>query len=222
MLPEETLSFYSQLTVAAILFFALKFAWILVQAIQILTHLRRVDIWPFNAQSAIKILNSAITLDIITTPVLKWGFEWSGITFDESTERLQRMGIENPKVVLLAFGVFSLVLIALTVMTIAYKLLICFNAKQWLIDQLRSQLVYSAWLRYMIVSNLKLTSQSLTYLLVLQYEPEMSSPLVTVLNYGFLTLIVAWPIWVACWLRKWQGRMDSEEFTDKFGTLLFS
>jgi hypothetical protein len=121
-----TLSLVVQAIVAVALSVSFKFLWAMLHTVQILVFMRLVDIWPSNATTAMKMMNSAITLDVIVEPTLEYLLEYSSLSYDSAHKKINSYGVGDPKALILVLGVFSIALILMILGGILYGVLIFF------------------------------------------------------------------------------------------------
>jgi hypothetical protein len=85
---------------------------------------------------------------------------------------------------LLTLGIFSIALLLMILGAIAYCVIRKFfkysNPLQKVADKIKKELMFSAPLRYLIASNIKITHQAFFYLFLLRNDPELSSFLATI------------------------------------------
>ena len=131
-------------------------------------------------------------------------------------------GLSNS--MLLSLAVFGLVFVGLVILLICYAVLDTFKARlnkflDSLRIKLREKLFYSALFQYLIVSNLKLTYDSVFFLYYYGSTDDLAGWLNSTSRCVIIFILVVWIIWSAVWLILNRDRLNEKEFHRKHGTL---
>ena len=160
----------AQLAITLPIAISLKSMWNLMNIIQILAYFRLYANWPAMIDFQLNQLELAITLKPVSDLVMDFGkskFQLANETL--SDENLKKAGVSDPEM-FKTLGIFGFVLIILLILVGIYLILkhahkavaqkregTCTKNVIKIKELLSKKLFYSSFLRYMIVSNLKLT-----------------------------------------------------------------
>ena len=135
--------------------------WNLLNVMQILAYMRFYSKWPAFMMSIFTWIDNAVTLKPVSDAIKDYGkskFELANQTL--SDEGLRNSGVTDPDLVQ-SLGMFGLVLFLMLILVGIYCLLYVCAHKIPFITKLKdfiySKLFYNGFLRYMIVSYLKLS-----------------------------------------------------------------
>lgn len=139
---------------------------------------------------------------------------------------MKAMGVQDSGLAQ-SLGVFAIVLIGMITLVVVFFLL---NARclkiekleglrQTIVQKLRKKLFFDGFVRYMILSNLKVTYTVTAFLLsAFSFATFMAGVKTTMFMIAFLGVCV-WPIFIAWFVYKNKERLDDETVSKKWGTL---
>ena len=165
----ETAFWCSALT-AILISISLKSTWNIMNVMQVVAYTRLYSNWPANIKTVMDNVQLAITMDIFFDRMMNFGKDQYEIAAAKmSNEELTRVGVSDPRLYR-SLSIFALIFTFLALMMLVYFLCRVINRKcpkvQPLKDYLKKKLFYSAWIRYLIESNLKLTHNVVIFLLI--------------------------------------------------------
>ena len=159
----------AQIVITLILALSLKSMWNLMNVIQVLSYVRFFSGWPALMLEVFKYMDNAITLKPVSDPIFDYGqtqFEKANATL--TNEGMKDMGVQDSSL-FKSLGVFFVVLFGLVLLVVIYLLVKAAKTKTGIVHKIRlkleKKLFYSSFLRYMIVSNLKLNFTTWAFLL---------------------------------------------------------
>ena len=159
----------AQIVITLILALSLKSMWNLMNVIQVLSYVRFFSGWPALMLEVFKYMDNAITLKPVSDPIFDYGqtqFEKANATL--TNEGMKDMGVQDSSL-FKSLGVFFVVLFGLVFLVVVYLLVKAAKTKTGIAYKIRlkleKKLFYSSFLRYMIVSNLKLNFTTWAFLL---------------------------------------------------------
>ena len=139
-----------------------------MHVMQVLAFLRLVIDMPANSNMLLLSMHNAITLENLFSSVYDSILpDFTDPDEDQHKEDLKGADISHDNVYL-SLGVFGLVFVILILAIGLFFLLRCLSVRNrccgMIMGVLKAKLFYNAWIRYMIESNLKVTSNCLLYL----------------------------------------------------------
>ena len=211
----------AQIIVTLILAVSLKSMWNLYNVIQILAYIRFFTGWPAFMMEIFMHMDNAVTLKPISDPMFEYGmsgFEKANMTLTD--EGMRAMGVQDIEIAK-SLGVFGFVLIGLGIAMVIYGLLKVCNIEKCapIKAKLQKKLFFGAWLRYMIVSNLKITYTIMAFLLSGFSFATTFAGIKTAAFTAGLLCILAWPVVIAIFMFRNQSRLDEPAIKGKWETL---
>ena len=158
-----------QIIVTLVLAASLKSMWNLMNVIQVLAYVRFFAGWPALTTEVFEYMDNAITMKPVTDVASEYGkseFEKANATLTD--EGMLDIGVQDSSI-LKSFGAFGVAALVLLLLLVLYRMVTCLKRKTGLAHKLRlaleKKLFYSSFLRYLIVSNLKLNYTIWAFLL---------------------------------------------------------
>ena len=138
----------------------------------------------------------------------------------EDEDYLKRWDIEGDSL-LRAFGIFTVFFAVILGLILIYWLTVCLKNKCWkemkhVHSYLHRKLFFSSLIRYMIQANLLMTHNAVFYLFV---SDKFDSKITTFSYIAILVLVSVWPIFLIAFLVPQQGRLEEEDFKNKFTSM---
>ena len=147
---------------------SLKAMWNLMNVMQVFAYLKFASNTPANLQLILKAIHDAVNLLNFKSRAVEISQE--AVVQNLNSEKLQEAGIEHIGL-FWSLGIYALICIILVGLLILYYLISYLMERfRWLkiVERyLRRKLFYSSAIRFMIESNLKITHNSIFYLLML-------------------------------------------------------
>ena len=159
----------AQIAITVILALSLKSMWNLMNVIQVLSYVRFFSGWPALMLEVFKYMDNAITLKPVSDPIFEYGqtqFEKANATL--TNEGMKDMGVQDSSL-FKSLGLFLVILLGLLLLVVIYFAIKALKTKSGIAYKvklkLEKKLFFSSFLRYMIVSNLKLNYTTWAFLL---------------------------------------------------------
>ena len=140
-----------------------------MNVIQVLAYVRFFSGWPALMLEVFKYMDDAITLKPVTDPMFEYGqsqFEKANATLQD--EGMKNMGVQDSALTK-SLGLFLVVMMGLLFLVVIYYMVKASKNEQSLSYKIKvkleKKLFYSSFLRYMIVSNLKLNFTTWAFLI---------------------------------------------------------
>ena len=118
---------------------------------------------------------------------------------------------------------FGIVLLLLLVLVAIYFMMIACAHKISFIGKIRDliykKLFYNGFLRYMIVSNLKLTYTVFGFFFVFYGFDTSMSTIKTIGCISIIALLLIYPLWTMIFLQRRHGRLEEEFYKIHFSSL---
>ena len=197
-----------QLVITIVLALSLKSMWNLMNVIQVLAYVRFFTGWPAFMLKIFEYMDNAITLK----PVSDFLFEYGQTQFDKANatltdEDMMGMGVQDSDIGK-SLGLFSVILAALVFFLIMYSAIKCIKKKTGLAHRLRlileKKLFYSSFLRYLIVSNLKLNYTIWAFLVATGNFTSFKDGVLTTLLMCMLLILLLFPLFIMVFMVKYQ------------------
>ena len=122
-----------------------------------------------------------------------------------------------------SLGIYALVCIILVMLLILYYLISYLMRRfRWLkiVERyLRRKLFYSSAIRFMVESNLKITHNSIFYLLMLGSFKSAKETISTIFTLAFLAVIILWPAFLTVFLLYNRKQLEKRPFQRKFHSM---
>ena len=152
-----------------VLALSLKSMWNLMNVIQVLAYVRFFSGWPAMMMEVFKYMDDAITLKPVSDPIFEYGqsqFEKANATLTD--EGMKNMGVQDSTLIK-SLGLFFVVILVLLFFVLIYFVVKSSKNEKSLAYKvkvkLEKKLFYSSFLRYLIVSNLKLNFTTWAFLI---------------------------------------------------------
>ena len=159
----------AQIAITVILALSLKSMWNLMNVIQVLSYVRFFSGWPALMLEVFKYMDNAITLKPVSDPIFEYGqtqFEKANATL--TNEGMKDMGVQDSSL-FKSLGLFLVILLGLLLLVVIYLAIKALKTKSGITYKvklkLEKKLFFSSFLRYMIVSNMKLNYTTWAFLL---------------------------------------------------------
>ena len=177
-----------------------------MNVIQVLAYVRFFSGWPALMLEVFKYMDDAITLKPVSDPVFEYGqtkFEKANATLTD--EGMKNMGVQDSSL-FKSLGLFLMVLLGLLSLVLVYFMVkaskntksIAYKIKL----KLEKKLFYSSFLRYMIVSNLKLNFTTWAFLISQWSFETYSKGLHSTIQTLVICGIFVWPLFIIFFLLK--------------------
>ena len=145
--------------------------WSILNVMQVVAYTRLYSNWPANIMTIMDNVQLAITMDIFYDSLINFGKDQYEIAADKIlNENLSKNGVSDPNLYK------NLSILVFIFVSLVFLLLIYFLCKliytkcpkvRVLKDILKKKLFYSAWIRFLIEGNIKLTHNTVVYLVIL-------------------------------------------------------
>ena len=212
----------TQIVVTLILAASLKAMWNLLNVVQVLAYMRFYARWPAFMGTIFLWMDNAVTLKPVSDSIFDYGkskFEIANQTL--SDEGLRSAGVSDPKLVK-GLGIFALALLVL-LLGVGLHFVLSLGAKAKCIRRfrryLRRRLFFNGFLRYMIVSNLKLTILAWGFFFATYGAQSSQSTLYRAGCIAGIVFLLVYPFCLMVCLLKHQGRMEEPDFRFRFSTV---
>ena len=210
----------SQFGVTICLAVSLKAMWNLMHVMQVMAFLRLLIDMPANSNMMLQSMHNAITLDNVMNSLYESVMpEFSDPEEEEYKEELKDSDIPYENIYL-SLGIFGLVFVILLLAVCVYFLLKCMSVRMRccaaILATLKAKLFYNAWVRYMIESNLKVTSDSFFYLFVNTDYNSFDKKIQSAIRIVIVAILIIWPLFVIGFLHWRRSELENEEFKKKF------
>ena len=210
------LSFMSQFGVTICLAVSLKAMWNLMHVMQVMAFLRLLVDMPANSNMMLQSMHNAITLEEVMNSVYESVVpEFSDPEEEEYREELKDSDIPYENIYL-SLGIFGVVFVLLLFAVCVYYLLKCMSVRMrccaMILATLKAKLFYNAWVRYMIESNLKVTSNCLFYLFVNTDYDSFEMKVHSAIRIVILTILIIWPLFLIGFLHWRKSELENENF----------
>lgn len=194
-----------------------------MNVIQVISYVRFFSGWPAVMMETFRFLDDAITLKPVTDPIFEYGqskFAKANSTLTD--ESMRNAGVQDTQL-FKSLGLFTVIVVLLGILVVFYlgvrkaneQNVILFKLKV----KLKKKLFYSSFLRYMIVSNMKLNYTAWAFLLSSFSFATIATGLKSCVFILILVGLIYWPLYVAYFLIKNQSKLDEPEMRAKFDTL---
>ena len=194
--------------------------WNLLNVLQVLAYMQFYTNWPARTSQMLLWLDNTVTMKPVTDKVFDYGKTKFNVTKQMfSDENLLDYGITDGNLIR-GLGVFAIVLILNLIGVAIYFLLAAISRGkcQWLKtprDFLHRKLFYNGFLRYLIVSNLKLTITAWAFFI--SYYSERSPYKAAGFLIGIKVLLF-YPILFMVFLIKNQDKLEDPKVRQKYSS----
>ena len=86
----------------------------------------------------------------------------------------------------------------------------------FILATLKAKLFYNAWVRYMIESNLKVTSNCLFYLSINTNYDTFENKVQSAIRIIIFAILIIWPLFLIGFLHWRKSELENEDFKKKF------
>ena len=170
-----------------------------------------------------KYMDDAITLKPVSDPIFEYGqsqFDKANATLTD--EGMKNMGVQDTALVK-SLGLFAVVVICLLTLVLVYYLVKLSKNKTGCAHKIRvrleKKLFYSSFLRYMIVSNLKLNFTIWAFLISSYSFDTFTQGAQTTVYILMLLGICIYPLFIIIFMIKNQRLLYKKAFQQKWDTL---
>ena len=211
----------AQIIITLLLSVSLKSMWNLYNVIQILAYIRFFTNWPAFMLDIFMYMDNAITLKPISDPIFEYGkseFDKAEATLND--ENMKSLGVQDTSLAK-SLGLYAIVLGGLLIAIGFYVIMrfLCLEKCKGVRTFLQKKLFYGSFIRYMIVSNLKVNYTVTAFLVSSWSFATFMSGIVT---SGFIIALIGicfFPVAIIIFMSKNYDRLEDNVFRKKWDAL---